>query len=264
MIAATKNGLPAFAAISALQKWIRRSREREAMEFATELMHSRQALHTMAWNRLVVISHEEIDSVRAPYVVPYVATCRAQAFESYKKAKAKSKTGDPENPGFARMIMANAVRMLCRAPKSRVANHLGAACGLRELLHGYVPVIPDWAMDMHTAQGKRRGRGLEHFRYEAARLFEWSDEDEDNPLPVGEDEYTEEAFLLFTEKKLREGGRRAAETAPKELPPSGAEVAAMGGMPQHHRYPGEKPFTDEPVKPKPAKEAATIADLFGE
>ena len=39
MIPDTKNGLPATAAVSATQKAIRRGMEREAMEFAVELMH---------------------------------------------------------------------------------------------------------------------------------------------------------------------------------------------------------------------------------
>ena len=44
MIPDTKNGLPALTCVSALQKAIRRGLEREAMEFAVELMHTSQSL----------------------------------------------------------------------------------------------------------------------------------------------------------------------------------------------------------------------------
>ena len=44
MIPDTKNGLPAMACVSAMQKAIRRGMEREAMEFAVELMHTSQSL----------------------------------------------------------------------------------------------------------------------------------------------------------------------------------------------------------------------------
>jgi hypothetical protein len=54
----TKNGLPMFAALSALQKCIRRGMEREAMQFAVEMIHTSKAYHTMVCNRLEVISHD--------------------------------------------------------------------------------------------------------------------------------------------------------------------------------------------------------------
>ena len=43
MIPDTKNGIPAMACVSAMQKAIRRGMEREAMEFAIELMHTSKA-----------------------------------------------------------------------------------------------------------------------------------------------------------------------------------------------------------------------------
>jgi hypothetical protein len=56
MIPVTKNvGLNAMTCVSAMQKSIRRGLEREAMEFACELMHTSRAFHTMVCNRLEVI-----------------------------------------------------------------------------------------------------------------------------------------------------------------------------------------------------------------
>ena len=47
MIPDTKNGLPAMASVSAMQKAIRRGMEKEAMQFAVELMHTSKAFHSM-------------------------------------------------------------------------------------------------------------------------------------------------------------------------------------------------------------------------
>jgi hypothetical protein len=34
-----------------------------------------------------------------------------------------------------------------------------------------LPVIPDYALDMHTAEGQKRGRGRRHFFEEASRTI---------------------------------------------------------------------------------------------
>ena len=67
MIPDTKNGLPAMACVSAMQKAIRRGMEREAMEFAVELMHTSKVFHSMVCKRLQIISHEDIDTEAAPH-----------------------------------------------------------------------------------------------------------------------------------------------------------------------------------------------------
>ncbi|MCP1831486.1 MULTISPECIES: hypothetical protein [unclassified Bradyrhizobium] len=62
MIPATRNGLPSMACVSAMQKCVRRGMEREAMEFAVELMHTSKAFASMVCKRLQIISHEDIDT----------------------------------------------------------------------------------------------------------------------------------------------------------------------------------------------------------
>src|SRR5262245_65720527 len=106
MIPDTKNGLNAMAVLSAMQKSIRRSMEREAMEFACELIHSSKAFHTMVCNRLEVICHEDLDTIAAPWVVPFVATALAQSKERYAKSISE-----------ARLMVGNAIRLMCRSPK---------------------------------------------------------------------------------------------------------------------------------------------------
>jgi replication-associated recombination protein RarA len=182
MIPDTRNGLPAMACVSAMQKAIRRGMEKEAMEFACELMHTSKAFHSMVCKRLEIISHEDIDTQADPAIVPFVATAVAQAMKWY----------DAEKLGASRMAIGNAIRLMCRARKSREGDHFGAAIGLRAQLEGFAPTIPDWANDRHTLAGKKLGRGLEHFRKEGAKLV---------PPPAEPDPYEDEAYRLWAIKR---------------------------------------------------------------
>jgi replication-associated recombination protein RarA len=171
------NGLGAMACVSAMQKSIRRGLEREAMEFACELIHTSKGFHSMVCKRLEIISHEDIDTQSQPHIVPFVATCVEQAMRWYT----------PEKIGASRMVIGNAIRMMCRAKKSREGDHFGIAVGFRSQLDGYKPELPDWAFDHHTLKGKQMGRGLEFFRKEATKL-----------VPrVSKDSYEDEAYRMM-------------------------------------------------------------------
>lgn len=198
MMPRTIHNLPALAVLSALQKAIRRSEERLAMELACELIHTSPAYTTMVTNRLMVIAHEDIDALAAPHVVPFVAASAPIVGELRKKK--------PENPGGARMVVGNMIRVLCAAPKSRAADHFQAAIGLASLLDDHAPVIPDWAFDMHTQKGRQLGRGLDHFREVGTKLI-----NPDGSEP-SEDEYANEAYAMWKKRdadgaklKLRKG-----------------------------------------------------------
>lgn len=184
MIPDTKNGLPAMACVSAMQKAIRRGLEREAMEFAVELMHTSKAFHSMVCKRLQIVSHEDIDTEAAPHIVPFVKAACEQAMAWY----------DPDKLGGSRLAIGNAIRMMCRAKKSREGDHFAAAIGLRSLLEDFVPAIPDWANDQHTLAGRKLGRGLDHFREEGAKLV---------PPPAMKAAYEDEAYRLWAIKQQR-------------------------------------------------------------
>jgi replication-associated recombination protein RarA len=181
MMPTTKSGLNALTCISALQKAIRRGLEREAMEFAVELMHTSKAFHSMVCNRLEVICHEDLDALAAPHVVPFVAASLAASRDRYSKSI-----------GEARLMVGNAIRMMARAPKSRAGCHFAAAIGLRSMLEDFAPTIPDWANDQHTLAGRKLGRGLDHFRSEGAKLI---------PPPTADDPYEDEAYRLWQIKQ---------------------------------------------------------------
>lgn len=182
MIPATHHRLPALAVLSAMQKCIRRAMEKEAMEFAVELIHTSKAFTSMVCNRLEIISHEDIDCVANPQIVPFVFACTTQARQWYDKNKI----------GKCRMPIGNAIRVMSRAQKSREGDHFAASIGLANLLEDFTPEIPDWAYDHHTAKGKRLGRGLEFFRKESTRLV---------PKPRAVDHYEDEAYRLWAMKQ---------------------------------------------------------------
>jgi replication-associated recombination protein RarA len=180
MIPNTKNGLPSMACLSAMQKCIRRAMEQAAMEFACELIHTSKGFHTMVCNRLEIISHEDIDTQANPSIVPFVKAACDQARLWY----------DEKKLGRSRMPIGNAIRLMCRAPKSREGDHFQAAIGLANELEGFVPSIPDFALDHHTQRGKAMGRGLDYFRSESTKLIP----------PTTKDAYEDEAYRLWVVK----------------------------------------------------------------
>lgn len=191
MMPPTKNKLPAMACLSAMQKCIRRGMEVDAMRFAVELFHTSKSFATMVFNRLEIISHEDIDVMQCPHIIPFVKAACDQGRAWY----------DPNKFGKSRMAMGNAIRLMCRAPKSREGDHFHVAVGLASLLENYVPEIPDWANDQHTIVGKRKGRGLEYFRTESTKLV---------PAPDKPDGYEAEAYRLWA-LKAAQGASKPAD-----------------------------------------------------
>jgi len=163
-----------------MQKCIRRGMEKEAMQFAIELMHTSKAFNSMVCKRLQVIAHEDIDNMARPDIVPFVKASCEQAKEWYDADRTKL--------GKSRMAVGNSIRLMCRAPKSREGDHFNAATGWAEILEGFKPEIPDWAYDQHTYEGRAKKRGLKFFREESTKLV---------PKPKRKDKYEDEAYRLW-------------------------------------------------------------------
>lgn len=157
--ARTAKGLCAMSAVSAMQKAIRRGDEVLAMEMAAQVGDLSRNCLVFVCNRLEIISHEDT-GLANPLAILIVATSVEQAKRLYR----------PDDPGRWRMLVGTAIRILCRGAKSREGDHFHAAVCLRMDLTDYQPTIPDCAYDMHTVKGKKLGRGIEHFRTEAAKL----------------------------------------------------------------------------------------------
>jgi replication-associated recombination protein RarA len=175
----TSHKLSALGCLSAMQKMIRRAEEREAMRFAVELLHTSKAYTSMVCKRLQVISHEDIDTLACPWIVPYVATACTQALMWYEP--------NVEKLGKTRMCVGNSIRLMCRAPKSREGDHFAASVGWASILENYRPEIPEWTFDMHTRRGKQLGRGRDYFREVSTVLVP----------PAGKDAYEDEAYRLW-------------------------------------------------------------------
>src|SRR5439155_25440964 len=134
----TRHQLDPYECVSAMQKYIRRGMEREAMDVACEMINTSQSACSWVCKRLQVISHEETDVHADPRIVPFVRVACQQARELYEE----------NDPGLARMVVGNAIRLMSRAKKSREGDHFQAAIGLANLLNRIPPPkIPDWTLD---------------------------------------------------------------------------------------------------------------------
>jgi replication-associated recombination protein RarA len=153
----TFNGFQADHVISALQKEIRRGHEENAALLAYEMIITSPALEDYLWHRLQVISVEDIGFGEP--LAPVLVRSLFEMNEACDRAV-----------GERRLYAIHAVRYLCACRKDRssdeMINWINHASESGKLL----PVIPDYALDMHTAEGQKKGRGRRYFFEEASRI----------------------------------------------------------------------------------------------
>lgn len=197
MIPNTLHGLRPHDCVSAMQKFLRRGMEREAMEMACEMGHSSKGFASWVCRRLQIIAIEDV-GLAAPEVITLVRTCCDLAKEWYSE----------DSLGEWRMAVGTAVRALARAPKSREGDHFQAAVVIPMLLDNRAPDVPDWTKDMHTAEGKAKGRGLDYFRDVSTQLV---------PDP-GPDPYQAEAYEAWRREREAKGcKKRCVRPSDKQL-----------------------------------------------
>lgn len=153
----TRHELSADEVISALQKEIRRGHTDNAAFLAYEMLTTSEELEAMLWQRLQVISVEDIGygQVDAPVLV---------------QALYQMHHNFPWSQGDRFLFALHAVRYLCGCMKDRSSDKLLSWVKRAIETDGQRPVIPDYALDMHTAAGRQRGRGLQHFLEEGAKV----------------------------------------------------------------------------------------------
>ncbi|MGO2082686.1 hypothetical protein [Vagococcus sp.] len=153
----TRNGLAGDEVISALQKSIRRGKERDACEFAYEMFITSPQFEEKLWRRLLAISVEDIGmgNSNAAIMINSLYQMR-QAFQYNEADRA--------------MFFIHAIRYLCNSEKDRSSDLLKNIV-IKNFAMGYVPEIPDIALDKHTTRGKEMGRGSEHFLHEASKVI---------------------------------------------------------------------------------------------
>lgn len=149
----TRNGLAGDEVISALQKSIRKGKEREACEFAYEMYISSPQFEEKLWRRLLAISVEDIGMGNP------MAALMIHTFNEMRKQF-------QYNEADRAMFFVHAIRYLCASEKDRSSDFLKNII-IKKFAMGYVPEIPDYALDKHTVRGQKMGRGSKHFYEEA-------------------------------------------------------------------------------------------------
>lgn len=150
----TPCGEPADVMISALQKFIRRGQTEEAARAAYELYMADEELQDYLWQRLLVISAEDI-GLGDPS-----ATERTLALYQASEKLGKQSLDYP-------LFFIHAVRYLCSCPKERGSSILTSLTKRRIRDKEAFP-LPDYVFDMHTIEGQKRNRSYEHFMAQAA------------------------------------------------------------------------------------------------
>lgn len=170
----THNGYLLGEVISALQKEIRRGHEAEAMYWALELVPQYEYYF---WRRLIVIANEDI-GIANPHVLTIIPAL-AQSYNTLREAGRGDDT---------RLLIANAILLMCRSPKCRLADHFQCVIDSQRKSGELRLEIPDYALDKHTARGRAQGRGFEHWIANGTTL---------EPVSDIVDDYAEQAKTIW-------------------------------------------------------------------
>lgn len=153
----TPGGHLAGEVTSALQKAIRRGKEREALYWASEL--DKAGFGPYLWRHLRIIASEDVGLADSSVTVT-LGVLYENWLEARQRGQADMTTRWP------RIFVTHAVLLLVRAPKSRIVDH--AAMVVYDGDERFE--IPDHALDKHTKRGRRRRRGVQHFFDESTKL----------------------------------------------------------------------------------------------
>lgn len=146
----TFHGLQADLVISALQKEIRRGNTENACLLAYEMVLTSPALEDYLWHRLKVISVEDIG-----FGEPMAPVLMQSLFSMARICD--------RAVGERKLYAIHATRYLCLCKKDRSSDEMINWISHSTELGKTIPVIPEYALDMHTAEGKKMGRGRRHF-----------------------------------------------------------------------------------------------------
>jgi replication-associated recombination protein RarA len=179
----TYHGFAADHVISALQKEIRRGHTENAALLAYEMILTSPAMEEYMWYRLKVISVEDIGfgDPMAPVLVQSLYEMTSACDHSV---------------GERKLYAIHAVRYLCACQKDRSSDEM-----INWIINSVesgetLPVIPDYALDMHTAEGQKKGRGRRFFFEEASRI--------EPELPGRDKSYLERIIKMLDEGKLKD------------------------------------------------------------
>ncbi|GAA0181514.1 hypothetical protein SH2C18_40390 [Clostridium sediminicola] len=161
----TRNGLNADEVISALQKSIRRGLVEQACEFAYEMYITSPQMEEKLWRRLITIPVEDIGMGD---------TNAAILVNNLNQMRKEFTYADGDRP----IYFIHAIRYLCQCEKDRSSDLLKNIV-IKSFAMGYVPEIPDIALDKHTLRGAAMGRDSFHFLNEASIVIPQKQVDND-------------------------------------------------------------------------------------
>lgn len=154
----TIHDLPADEVISATQKEIRRGNTENAALLAYEMLTTSVEMEEYLWGRLQVISVEDVGygNLNAPILIETLYQMHLRI---------------PRPRGDRYLFAIHAVRVLCQSQKERGSDDLNNWVNQAVEKQGVLPVIPDYAIDMHTRRGQEMGRDYLHFLTEASKVM---------------------------------------------------------------------------------------------
>jgi replication-associated recombination protein RarA len=151
------HGLPGDELRSALQKSIRRGLLENALLVGYELFQTGPDAERLLWERLQIISVEDVGFGRLESPVLVEALHRMHDQFPW--------------PGGERFLFAaHAIRLLVTSPKDRTTDELVNWVSHLVDDEDVRPEIPDVALDVHTRRGQQMGRGLAHFLADGAQV----------------------------------------------------------------------------------------------
>ena len=153
----SSKGYPLAHVRSALIKELRVGKEEAAMFWMLEMADMPPEVSECMWADLAVFCSEDI-GLANPHATGIVVAAKA-VYDSLPKDDAR------------RLVeLAHAVCYLARSKKSRYVAELLEHVVHARNVEGLRPSVPDRAIDMHTAEGRAKGRGKLHYLTEAAKL----------------------------------------------------------------------------------------------
>ena len=190
----TKRGYDFYEVTSTFQKAIRRNDPKIAGYFGLELFHS--GYMNYVWKRMFTISAEDCDGIITKEI--------DSLYNGYMLINKTEK-----NKIKGRIFVSKAILLLCKHPKNRDADHLQNLVYDNKInitddeIEGLLnsterETIPDYAFDVHTSVGKRRGKTKKDFFEDELKNL--------SPREVG----------LFDSLILQKGGKQGSNSEKKE------------------------------------------------
>lgn len=153
----TEHGFAADEVISALQKCIRRGLVENAVLLGWEMFVTSPELEEKMWARLAVISVEDVGmgNPQAPVLIETLY-------------RMHQRVNRPEHDRF--LFAAHAIRVMAMGKKDRTTDDMVNWAKHSIAFGERLPVIPDFAVDMHTRRGEEMGRDYLYFMREASKV----------------------------------------------------------------------------------------------